>query len=430
MMAWLGRCLGLAPMAEPVAATIRLVAADGRAVELQPSGEACAAAARELAGADDAVCLLEWGPAVPPHLLTRLGRSVEARVLVPPHLPEAAPPALALSSAELSAAARAGDVALGARLCESLRTHGFARVRWDDGALRESYAEAERFFGRGAREKLAHTLVVDEAEAKVAGYGAHLGREWIQLRRLRRGAFPWPAEQPGLERACVRLYRELDAIGRRCGWWRRAWGRPRGAARAAGPAGPPEAPLELPAGLDPPCGSDVLRLYRYQPAGERLLEGVPACGVHADIGLLTVASRASTGRGLRLAPPRGGPFRDLEEGPSAPADCLLFAGETLGYVTGGDLRPPLHFVADDEGDPGAPRLSAPFFLRARPASLLAPLGPAPGTRGPSTPPAALTVREFVEHVLFPARPWRTAPAPPGSSPSAPSGRGVSGVGDY
>mmetsp|Transcript_27467 Transcript_27467/g.42879 ORF Transcript_27467/g.42879 Transcript_27467/m.42879 type:complete len:159 (+) Transcript_27467:83-559(+) len=75
---------------------------------------------------------------------------------------------------------------------------------------------------------------------------------------------------------------------------------------------------------------------------------------------------------------------------------VLFAGETLGRLTGGKIRAPLHYV--DERILGVPRISFPFFMRARPDALIQ--GP-PGNQLQ----ADIRVGDFMEKVVLSQRPW-------------------------
>ena len=98
------------------------------------------------------------------------------------------------------------------------------------------------------------------------------------------------------------------------------------------------------------------------------------------MGLLTVAPQSNL-PGLMLLPPSGIGMIDVEreEGqdksshkynvdPFVPSEVIIFAGETLGYLTRGKLRAPVHYV--DERYMGQARISMPFFLRARPDAFI------------------------------------------------------------
>lgn len=206
------------------------------------------------------------------------------------------------------------------------------------------------------------------------------------------------------------------------------------AAAAAEPSLEPEVASHVPA--PPPgaahVGPDVFRVYSYWRPPHAPLPGFrdAATGLHADMGLLTVAPRASL-PGLVLLQPRSGAWGDVEA-PLARGDFTAFLGEALprvlaplmaiarahaahvdsdvdaaaarpaegaaaaGTVAGPGAessavkppppvacsacaaaygpaaapfelpRAPLHWV--DERRMGWPRVSMPFFLRARPAA--------------------------------------------------------------
>lgn len=191
-------------------------------------------------------------------------------------------------------------------------------------------------------------------------------------------------------------------------------------------------------------GADVLRVYQYYRPPDSELPGVSgaATGIHCDMGLLTVSPRSSL-PGLRVLHPGTMQWMDVEtdmgehdlaafageclpravatlraqllrEGPSAfqrgwpaaetpPCACgcqdddAASAGApptpplpTPALPAPLDLpRAPLHYV--DERFPGAPRISTPFFLRARPEAAFA---------------DGLAVAAFVEGEVMRHRPWR------------------------
>uniref|UniRef100_K3WU97 Isopenicillin N synthase-like Fe(2+) 2OG dioxygenase domain-containing protein n=1 Tax=Globisporangium ultimum (strain ATCC 200006 / CBS 805.95 / DAOM BR144) TaxID=431595 RepID=K3WU97_GLOUD len=76
----------------------------------------------------------------------------------------------------------------------------------------------------------------------------------------------------------------------------------------------------------------------------------------------------------------------------------VFAGETLGLITNGLIKAPLHRVpaicVDSEENR---RMSMPYFLRVRPEKCLNPR---------AEPAAQLTCRDFMEDMVFKKRPWR------------------------
>jgi len=117
-----------------------------------------------------------------------------------------------------------------------------------------------------------------------------------------------------------------------------------------------------------------------------------ATGIHADSGLLTVASAAST-PGLDLWNPWTGALDHPEVG-LPPNEWLVFAGETLGFMSGGEVRAAIHKVPWIEGS----RVSMPYFLRPHWNSMLG----APG--GKAVMRAGTLMDEHLDNIV---RPWRT-----------------------
>jgi isopenicillin N synthase-like dioxygenase len=120
-------------------------------------------------------------------------------------------------------------------------------------------------------------------------------------------------------------------------------------------------------------------------------------GQHADMGILTLGP-VSTHPALEIIDCTSGTVINAEAGLSASlGDCVLLAGETLSFLTGGAVQAPIHRVPWIERQPdSAPRRSAPFFLRAHPASRL---------RAP-TAALDLSCRELMEMHILSFRPWR------------------------
>lgn len=117
-----------------------------------------------------------------------------------------------------------------------------------------------------------------------------------------------------------------------------------------------------------------------------------ATGIHADSGLLTVASAAST-PGLDMWNPWTGALDHPEVG-LPPNEWLVFAGETLGFMTGGEVRAAIHKVPWVEGS----RVSMPYFLRPHSDSMLGAPGGKPVMR------ASTLTGEHLDSIV---RPWRT-----------------------
>jgi hypothetical protein len=120
-------------------------------------------------------------------------------------------------------------------------------------------------------------------------------------------------------------------------------------------------------------------------------------GQHADMGILTLGP-LSTHPALEIVDRATGSVVDAEAGLSAPlGDCVLLAGETLEFVTGGAVKACIHRVPwVDRQQDAPPRRSAPFFLRAHPAARL---------RHPKAQ-LDMSCRELMELHVLSFRPWR------------------------
>ncbi|KAK1947223.1 hypothetical protein P3T76_001233 [Phytophthora citrophthora] len=159
-------------------------------------------------------------------------------------------------------------------------------------------------------------------------------------------------------------------------------------------------------------GSSVLRIYNYRNKaanGKIPAEVDPndnSCGVHADLGLVTVSPLATV-PGLQMWNLERMTWSDVEETAST-IHFSVFAGETLGLLTHGVISAPLHRVPPICVEAEAERrMSMPYFLRAKPGACLNPKTPAS---------EQITCRDFMEDIVFKKRPWRrensSNPAPP------------------
>ncbi|RLN71277.1 hypothetical protein BBJ28_00015099 [Nothophytophthora sp. Chile5] len=161
-------------------------------------------------------------------------------------------------------------------------------------------------------------------------------------------------------------------------------------------------------------GASVLRIYNYRNKtpvanGQAAPVADPndhSCGVHADLGLVTVSPLATV-PGLQIWSLERMLWADVEEDATA-LHFSVFAGETLGLLTHGVITAPLHRVPPICVDAEAERrMSMPYFLRVKPEACL----------NPKAPPAEqITCRDFMEDMLFKKRPWRREdrnnPVPP------------------
>eukprot|EP00276_Gloeochaete_wittrockiana_P002049 CAMPEP_0184672918 /NCGR_PEP_ID=MMETSP0308-20130426/86384_1 /TAXON_ID=38269 /ORGANISM="Gloeochaete witrockiana, Strain SAG 46.84" /LENGTH=359 /DNA_ID=CAMNT_0027120333 /DNA_START=514 /DNA_END=1593 /DNA_ORIENTATION=- len=340
--------------------------------------------------------------------------------------------------------------------------------------VKDAYSAADWFFALPQIQKRKCRRLVGEGE-KFVGYAGQPGREWWQIRRYALPLpFPWPTDEDPDE---VKESTPAESSG---------------TAAATGEASPVrmkssevdvgggESPAErfrsktselydlleliskllltaiaIALDIDPNrflelldqsplpegrFGSDVWRFYKYLSGPERQKQPnpqaamQPSCGTHADLGLVTVSPRGSV-PGLTLLDEALTQWVDAESN-ALPHHFVAFVGETMGLLTGGYLRAPLHHV-NEFFLSNVCRYSAPFFCRARPEAVLPketePFFAPPAdlfelsTEQPSSvrnrvfrwpskskitpPPAfscepAVTVRDFMERIVFMERPWR------------------------
>ncbi|ETK74636.1 hypothetical protein L915_18609 [Phytophthora nicotianae] len=149
-------------------------------------------------------------------------------------------------------------------------------------------------------------------------------------------------------------------------------------------------------------GASVLRIYNYRNKaanGQSPADVDPndySCGVHADLGLVTV-SPVATVPGLQMWNLERMNWADVEENATA-LHFSVFAGETLGLLTHGVISAPLHRVPPICVEIEAEiRMSMPYFLRAKPSACLNPKAPKV---------EQITCRDFMEDIVFKKRPWR------------------------
>lgn len=248
------------------------------------------------------------------------------------------------------------------------------------------------------------------SKGRYVGFSSDRNREYLQLRRpVAKSGTPWPpeyfADNKEFAEQMLQLMDLLDGIARDC-------------MRAVceilnlderwvmdellddlTPA-PVTAPPEAQRDRTNQYGPSVLRIYNYRnklrTADTPLHPDDHSCGVHADLGLVTV-SPVATVPGLQMWNLERMLWSDVEED-AKPIHFSVFAGETLGFITNGLLCAPLHRVpavcVAEETDR---RMSMPYFLRARPQQVLNPR---------ADPAVQLTCRDFMEDLVFKSRPWR------------------------
>jgi hypothetical protein len=294
-----------------------------------------------------------------------------------------------------------GEAAARARLADELVGRGFAVVDVSaDGALpapvRALYELFLRYAAVAERDPGAEWFETFHSGGKFLGFSRGLGGRPFWQQRRPRG--PWPP------RALSRALR-------------------REAPRAAGCEGLPAAAMEALAFFEavaegllaallaelrvaplipPPAGSalepfgpGVLRTYLYRSPSNVALRGAreERCGLHADLGLLTISPCASAA-GLEIVDARSGETLDCHAA-CGPGQLLVFGGETLGKLTDGMVRPALHQVRPESAH-GEDRLSCVYFQRGEPEARF------PDDSGND-------IKSFTLGRLFSHRWWRTPP---------------------
>ncbi|TMW64852.1 hypothetical protein Poli38472_009019 [Pythium oligandrum] len=253
---------------------------------------------------------------------------------------------------------------------------------------------------------------------RYVGFSADRSREYLQLRRpIAASGTVWPpayfADNKQFATEMLTLLNLLDNLGRDCmraiceilnldeDWIMK---------ELLDDPTPPPASEEEVTTVDKSYqyGASVLRIYNYRNKSK---DGAPvnpedqSCATHADLGLVTV-SPVATVPGLQMWNLERMVWTDVE-GDAGPLHFSVFAGETLGFITNGLVRAPLHRVpAIGVPTEDGRRMSMPYFLRARPEACLNPR---------ATPTRRITCRDFMEDIVFKNRPWRRedpkSPAP-------------------
>lgn len=328
-----------------------------------------------------------------------------------------------------------GDAAAGAELLARLRRGSVARLVAGDelaACLEECVAAMPAFFAQSAQAKGRVYCELRPGQPscrQYAGVGHDNGREWVQLRRRARpgegehGYGVAPDNAPAAFAAAYEALRQASAACLRSlalglGLAPHAWLALTDLADDANAA--PATALALapaPAGsagdATRACGPSVLRLYRYKAAEA---QGC-GCHAHADLGMLTLSAAprlvkggaeaaAAAGGGLHVFDSEALQWAEAEHGLSS-REISVFCGEQLALLSNGQLPAPVHRVPPPPRAHGT-RYSLPFFVRAHPDAILAPMG---------SPAAARVCEDFVLKSLFRRRPWRpSVPIDDGHTP--------------
>jgi hypothetical protein len=291
--------------------------------------------------------------------------------------------------------------------------HAFESVRrWLDAQLAKP--KDQRWRGRVDERNDSESNEVEDAmtarisKGRFVGFASDRNREYVQLRRpIAASGTVWPPahfvddkEEP-FAHEMLALLNLLDNLGRDCmcavcdvlnmdpDWVLNEL--------LEDTTPPPSSPDEVTT-VDKAYqyGPSVLRVYNYRNKGANAHPDDSSCAVHADLGLLTV-SPVATVPGLQMWNLDRMMWTDVEAD-AAPTHFSVFAGETLGFLTHGVIKAPLHRVPPISVESEAQRrMSMPYFLRTRPETVLNPKADSA---------AQITTRDFMEDIVARKRPWR------------------------
>lgn len=280
--------------------------------------------------------------------------------------------------------------AAAAKLAEALKVQGWAKIRVDEAQQRlvepgyQSLLQLLKVQNKSSRR----AAKVHFDGHRFAGYGADGGRRYMQMRSgmNNRSAFPWPLEVGEDYKPLVSAFEEIHQV-----------------ARTVFKAILPHLGLSN-------CDADKLLHDRHHLYGSTVMRALlsrkpkeddddgfglhrDASNLHADLGLLTVAPPANV-PSLELWNPRTGEAVQPEKD-AAPGEWIVFAGQTLAFLTGGAVQAAAHHVPFVPEHDGVTRTSMPLFLRAAPGAIIA--SPDGLDR--------MTIEAFMENVVGAGSPW-------------------------
>ncbi|KAJ8559072.1 hypothetical protein ON010_g8377 [Phytophthora cinnamomi] len=299
------------------------------------------------------------------------------------------------------------------RFVQNMQTYGFARLEItpDQAKIPQIAFERRKNGGEDAEDNPSDSLYTSHpvvSRGRRVGFSSDRIREYMQLRLpIAASGTPWPpvyfqdgGENEELANELLTLLELLDDMSRSCmkavcevlnideRWVF-------------------EELLDDRTRASKTCERPRDTHYQYGASGPAEVNpNDNSCGVHADLGLVTVSPLATV-PGLQMWNLERMLWADVEES-ATPLQFSVFAGETLGLLTHGVISAPLHRVPPICVETEAERrMSMPYFLRAKPEACLNPKAPTA---------EQITCRDFMEDVVFKKRPWRREnsknPSPP------------------
>eukprot|EP00746_Dinoflagellata_sp_MGD_P047625 gnl/MRDRNA2_/MRDRNA2_217558_c0_seq1.p1 gnl/MRDRNA2_/MRDRNA2_217558_c0~~gnl/MRDRNA2_/MRDRNA2_217558_c0_seq1.p1 ORF type:complete len:378 (-),score=54.34 gnl/MRDRNA2_/MRDRNA2_217558_c0_seq1:72-1127(-) len=293
-----------------------------------------------------------------------------------------------------SALLASGDHGAGVTLLRSLKTRGWAAIDVNEKCRKSMLAAF------GSLRCVMDQLTLDEKRAwnlefdggRYVGFERDIGREFLQFRSGMEDVthFAWPLKAEEHRGTFTDAFYEAYAVGSEI---------LKAILKIIGHPHGEDVDTLLQTDKDT-FGASVLRylVYRDQPESD---EGVlcdivrgSASRPHADVGLITLAPRSSI-PALELVNPYTGQY-EYPETMLGESHWLVFAGETLSFLTGGAIQAPIHRVPWVQRDCELARVSAPLFIRASPDALLI----------PECNGEKMTGKDFLEQHAVGLRPWR------------------------
>jgi isopenicillin N synthase-like dioxygenase len=280
---------------------------------------------------------------------------------------------------------------------DALKEFGFVSIEGhgiDDGLIRRTYKEVERFFQLPEATKKAYALG-NAGQRGYTGFGKehaknrtigdlkefwHVGRDLPAGHRHLPiyGDNVWPKEVPAFREHTQALYDALDGAARKM---LEALADYFGVAKDTFSAMAKD-------------GNSILRVIHYPPLREKFVPGAVRAAEHEDINLITLLCEG-TSSGLEIL---------TRDGEWIPVDTLrgqivVDSGDMLSRVTNNVIPATTHRVVNPKGaEDDVERYSMPFFVHPYPDCVLRPL---PQTETPDNPAKyePITADQFLKQRL-------------------------------
>jgi len=280
---------------------------------------------------------------------------------------------------------------------EALKEFGFVSVEGhgiDDGLIRRTYADVERFFAlpdavkaryhvpelggqRGytpfGREHAKNRTVADMKEFWHVGRDLPAGHPRMSVY----GRNLWPEEVPSFRTHTLSLFQGLDEVA---SVMLQALAEYFGVERTTFSGMAQD-------------GNSVFRLIHYPPLKERFIPGAVRAAEHEDINLITLLCEG-TASGLEILT-RDGEWLSVD---TQRGQIVVDSGDMLSRVTNNVIPSTTHRVVNPPSSAeDTPRYSMPFFVHPYPECVLAPLPSTVTPENPGQPP--ITADAFLRQRL-------------------------------